>query len=756
MFTSRRHHRTKRHSPGRLALELLEDRQLPSTFLVLNTGDNGGVNPAVHAGTGTLRQAIVDANATPGPDTIQFQIASGPQTIKLAAGLPQIIVPVVVDGSTQPGFAGSPLIELDGSGAGNDVDGLVLAGGGSTVRDLAFGSFSQNGIAVTSNGNTLAGDHVGTDLAGTAALANAADGVAVFGTGNTIGGTAAGDGNLISGNARYGVDLVGGNNVVTGNRIGTDAGGTTALGNGGDAVIAYANGNTIGGDSPQAGNLISGNGGNGVDLVGSNNVVAGNRIGTDVNGTAALANVGDGVLIFSAGNTVGGPTPGAGNLLSGNARNGVEIAGATATGNQLQGNRIGTDLPGTGKLGNSGDGVLIFGTGNTVGGGPAGSNLISGNAANGVAVGGGQNVVAANLVGTDVTGTAALGNGGDGVAVFASGNTVGGTLPGGGNLISGNAGFGVSLAGDGHLVEANSIGTDLSGTAALGNGRDGVIVFGANDTVGGNVAGAGNLISANGANGVEITGANATAAVVQGNLIGTDATGTLPLGNGLAGVRLDAPNNTIGDSTPTGANTIAFNGQDGIRHFSGAGNVILENNVFSNGPLPLPAPPETPPLLPFAVPQFMIVVPHPGRSTLVQVLNAQTGQEMFEFTAFPGWHAGLAVAGADMNGDGVPDIIVVSTGQRHGGRVRIIDGRTGQQLAGPLGQFTAFPGVRGGVSVAVTDFDGDGFPDLVLSARVGTQQLTKVYSGRTGALLALSGTPRSRRHTRRRQAHPHR
>jgi hypothetical protein len=755
MSTSWGHPRTKPRTPRRRcrpALELLEDRQLPSTFVVLNTGDNGGVNPAPHAGTGTLRQAIVDANATSGPSTIQFQIGSGPQTIALAAGLPQLVVPVVLDGSTQPGFAGTPLVELDGSGAGAAVDGLVLAGGGSTVRDLAFGDFSGNGIAITSNGNTLVGDYVGTDLTGKVAHPNAADGVAVFGTGNTIGGTAAGAGSLISGNAHAGIDLVGGANVVTGNHVGTDVSGTAALGNGGDGVIAYGAGNTIGGDtgaSPSAGNLISANGANGIDLVGGNNLVAGNLVGTDVNGTAALGNAGDGVILFSAGNTVGGLTPGLGNVISGNAQNGAEIAGSAAMGNQLLGNHIGTDVGGAARLGNGGDGVRVFGSANTVGGTTAGAgNLISANGGAGVGLVGDQSAVQGNLIGTDASGTVALGNGGDGVAVFGAGGTVGG------NIISGNLGFGVSVVGGGNRIQGNSIGTDVTGTAALGNGRDGVSVFGANDTIGGTTAGAGNLISANGANGVEVSGANATAAVIQGNLIGTDTTGTAPLGNALAGVRLDAPENTVGDSTPAGQNTIAFNGQDGIVHVSGAGNVILGNNLFANGPSASPVSPPSTPVLPPTVPQFMIVVPQPGRSTLVRVLNAQTGQELFEFTAFPGWRVGLTVAGADLNGDGVPDVIVASSGPRHGGQVRVIDGRTGKQLAGRLGQFTAFPGLRGGVSIAVTDYDGDGFPDLALTARVGTTQVTRVYSGRTGVLLAQSGTRRAHR-ARHRQARAH-
>jgi titin len=749
----KRQHHGARNRPG---IEVLEDRCLLATFVVLNTGDNGGVNPAPHAGTGTLRQAIVDANATAGANTIQFQIGKGAQTIKLAAALPALTGTVVLDGTTQPGFAGVPLIALDGSAAGAKVDGLVLAGTGGTVKGLAVGGFSQNGIAVTGNGNTVAGDYLGTDVTGSHALPNGADGVAVFGTGNTVGGSTAAAGNLISGNAHCGVDLVGGNNVVLGNRIGTDATGTKALGNGGDGLIAYATGDTVGGSTPAAANLVSGNGGNGIDLVGGNDLVTGNRIGTDATGTKALGNAGDGVIVFSAGNTVGGPKAAAGNLISGNARHGVDVSGTAATGNTVEGNRVGTDTTGTLALGNGGDGVIVYASGNTVGGSAAGAgNLISGNAHNGVDLNGDQNVVTGNLIGTDVHGAAALGNGGDGVLVYSSANQIGDTTAGSGNVISGNQGYGIGLVGGSNVVEGDSVGTDLSGTVALGNGGDGVMVWGANNTVGGDVPGAGNLISANAGNGVELYGSGATGNLVQGNLIGTDTSGTSPLGNARDGILAATAGNTIGDSTTTGANTIAFNQGDGLVNSAGSGNTVLQNNVFSNGPQGLQAPPYPGPVLPATSPQILITVPHPAKDTLVQVFDAMAGQELFEFTAFPGWHSGLAVASADMNGDGVPDIVVVSTGRRHGGRVRIIDGSTGQQMDGPLGSFTAFTGVRGGVSISLTDFDGDGFPDLVLTARVGSVRVTKIYSGQTGALLAVSGLPPSRR-AHRRAARRHR
>jgi hypothetical protein len=368
---------------------------------------------------------------------------------------------------------------------------------------------------------------------------------------------------------------------------------------------------------------------------------------------------------------------------------------------------------------------------------------------------GDQNAVTGNLIGTDVHGAAAVGNGGDGVIIYSSGNQVGDTAAGSGNLISGNLGYGLGLVGGSNVIEGDSVGTDLTGTVALGNGGDGVMVWGANNTVGGDVPGAGNLISANAGNGVELYGGGATGNLVQGNLIGTDTSGTNPLGNTRDGILAATAGNTIGDSTTTGANTVAFNQGDGLVNSAGSGNTVLQNTIFSNGPQGLPAPPYTGPALPAATAQILITVPHPGKDTLVQVFDAMSGQELFEFTAFPGWRTGLVVASADMNGDGVPDIVVVSTGRRHGGRVRIIDGSTGQQMDGPLGSFTAFTGMRGGVSLTVNDVDNDGFPDLVLTARVGSRLVTKVYSGQTGALLAVSGLPAGRR-AHRRAARRHR
>src|SRR5687767_7665888 len=124
----------------RACCQALEGRRLLSTYTVVNVND---------AGAGSLRQAILDANANPGLDTIAFAIASGPQTIAPAgADLPPVTDPVVIDGTTQPGYAGKPLIEINGAGAGVIAHGLRLWADDSTVRGLVLNRFSLDGIVV--------------------------------------------------------------------------------------------------------------------------------------------------------------------------------------------------------------------------------------------------------------------------------------------------------------------------------------------------------------------------------------------------------------------------------------------------------------------------------------------------------------------------------------------------------------------------------------------------------------------------------
>jgi hypothetical protein len=198
-------------------------------FTVTNTADSGG---------GSLRQAILDANAGPGPHSIAFNIdGAGPHTIRVLSPLPTIVHPVALDGDTQPGASARPRIELDGSQAGPQASGIEIAAGYSTVRGLVINRFSQAGLRLTGQGsNVVTGCFLGADLAGNLALGNGTgllidDGSSL----NTIGGLLPKELNLISGNRDGGIALVGSNvvgNVLQGNVIGLNFTGDAPLPNG--------------------------------------------------------------------------------------------------------------------------------------------------------------------------------------------------------------------------------------------------------------------------------------------------------------------------------------------------------------------------------------------------------------------------------------------------------------------------------------------------------------------------------------------
>jgi hypothetical protein len=385
-----------------------------STFVVTNTGDSGA---------GSLRQAILDANAHLGADSIVFNIpGSGSHTISPSTALPTISDSVTIDGSTQPGFTGSPIIELDGSRAGANADGLRITAGNSVVSGLVINRFSSDGVELSvSGGNILQGSYIGTDVTGTVDLGNAFRGLNISSSNNIIGGTTAAARNVISGNDNTGISITAGTtgNLVQGNFIGTNAAGTGAIGNGTGVATEGQSGNsashTIGGTVPGARNIISGNQGPGISLGGtvSGHLVQGNFIGTDVTGTVAVGNVSDGVLIVfgSANNTIGGTAPGARNVISGNGANGVR---SDYHPNTMQGNFIGTQANGVNALGNGLNGVLI--------------NFFNDNAVGGSASGAGNTIAF---------------NGGAGVLVLGT------TSPVSSNAVFANAGLGIDLAGDG-------------------------------------------------------------------------------------------------------------------------------------------------------------------------------------------------------------------------------------------------------------------------------------------------------------------
>ena len=321
---------------------------------VTTTGDSG---------YGSLRQSILDVDDTVGTSVIQFRIgtAGSQQTISPGTALPAITSPVILDGWSQggAGYTGVPLIVIDGSERGNGTVGFDLEPGsdGSTIRGFVINDFTNAGISIATTDNTIEGCYIGTNAAGTAIGSRQMSyGVVVTAGNNTIGGTSAGTGNVISGSTADGVEITGSGVtgiLVAGNLIGTSADGETALGNRDDdiGIEDGAMGNTIGGLTTKpgtgAGNLLSGSiFGDGINVEGGgSNLVEGNLIGTDLAGTTAFSNTYDGIrLQSSSGDTIGGTAAGAGNVISGNGQFNLWLNDASDE--TVQGNLIGTDITG--------------------------------------------------------------------------------------------------------------------------------------------------------------------------------------------------------------------------------------------------------------------------------------------------------------------------------------------------------------------------------------------------------------------------
>jgi hypothetical protein len=376
-----------------------------------DTGDGVCSDPD---GFCTMRAAIQQANASAGTNAIVFDIpAAGPHTITPGSALPTITGPVTMDGTTQPGFAGTPIIELNGSSVPPGTNGLLITAGSSTVRGLVINRFPGSGDAIefqTNGGNTVEGNFIGTDLSGNVVLPNGGNGVFINGPPNNIvGGTAVASRNVISGNGRSGVLITGSGstgNFVQGNFIGTNAAGAADLGNGISGVEVQVQAvATIGGTVPGARNVISGNNNHGISFgATSGNLVQGNLIGTDVSGTIDLGNSQMGVQVTtaSANNTFGGTTPEARNIVSGNDIHGFQIRQTGTNGNLVQGNFIGTQIDGTSPLGNSGAGVLVevLASNNSIGGTASGAgNVIAFNGDDGVTISSGTgNAVLSNSI----------------------------------------------------------------------------------------------------------------------------------------------------------------------------------------------------------------------------------------------------------------------------------------------------------------------------------------------------------------------
>jgi len=318
-----------------------------ATFTVTNTNDSGG---------GSLRQAILDANTAAGPDTIDFNIpGTGPFQILPLSILPPLAGGTTLDATTQPGYAGTPLIEISTfSGAGLRMTGT----GGNTIRGVCVNDFSA-GIQIESDDNHVEGCFLGTNVTGTIAVPNGVGIVLTSGVaGNVIGGSAAAARNLISGNTTGIQSTGGGATTIQGNFIGTSITGNSPIPNARGIGLTSTTGFVIGGANPGEGNVISGNTGEGVFVInGSGCKIQGNRIGTNVAGTEQLSNQWGVYATVHTGLLIGGDfDAGEGNLISGNQMDGAYIStdGAVVTGNT-----IGTDPGATEPLGNGRAGIYL-------------------------------------------------------------------------------------------------------------------------------------------------------------------------------------------------------------------------------------------------------------------------------------------------------------------------------------------------------------------------------------------------------------
>ena len=312
------------------------DEDGPATYVVTNTADSG---------PGSLRQAILDSNAHPFTNTIDFDITGG--TIILPAVAP------AADHQPRDHRRHHPA-RLRRHAAGPDhrpvgrrgATGLDIEAPGTTVKGLIIDGFNI-GLELGAGDTTIEGNWVGLDMTLTLNIGNTTAGVDIpaGSIGSTIGGTASDDGNVLSENVGPGITVAGDDNSLWGNFIGTDPTGFLAFGNSVGVDLSGA-GNSIGGSASGEGNLISGNDGDGIDILGltaTGNTIQGNVIGLDDSQSDTIGNSGEGIYISNqaSGNLIGGIAAGAGNMVNNDSGVGIDLEDG-ATSNTIEGNTITT------------------------------------------------------------------------------------------------------------------------------------------------------------------------------------------------------------------------------------------------------------------------------------------------------------------------------------------------------------------------------------------------------------------------------
>lgn len=454
-------------------------------FTVSNTNDSG---------IGSLRQALNDANTTPGTHSIVFNIPLTDVNYNASQGVwkitPLSTLPIImrsnltIDGSTQTLNQGNtnnygPELLLDGNHLpGADFAFNLYNVSGVLIKGFIIGRFT---IGISINGtncfnNSIKGNYIGCNYNASDTLSNN-NGIEILGAhDNFIGGSTTEERNIVSGNRHVGIRIANAkNNIIKGNYVGLNRLGNAALLNyDGISIEGTSKYNIIGGYTANERNYISGNDAYGIPVFGTGcnyNRIIGNYVGTDITGSIAIPNT-YGVLFDDGAsfNVVGGYEPGAGNLLSGNSGYGVFLYNPGTQQDSVIGNLIGTDKNGTAALPN-GNGVVIDG--------PTfkhfiDSNVISGNLQNGIVLhlaGTDNNVMIRNKIGTDIGGTQPIGNGLDGVRLGEGPryNKVG--LSGKGNIIAYNGGNGITV------MTAAELYNTFSENSIWGNAKIGIDLY---------------------------------------------------------------------------------------------------------------------------------------------------------------------------------------------------------------------------------------------------------------------------------------
>lgn len=603
--------------------------------VTIGFADLGGGNIGVHANYVVNNgKAGIEVAGSGTAEMIGNRIGVAPDSTGVSTAMPNGDEGILLSGS------GSNTIGRLNAGAIDLTLANVVSGNADNGVSVPGGAMGPTQTKADSTVNLIQGNLIGTGLAGNSAVPNGTDeNTPGASNGLAITSTAFVDviTNVIAGNVNSGLYFFGSGVVeARGNRIGLSRDGTLALANGRHGVYippggtgslllgaaGVANANVIAGNGDGDGQAPNGDEGDGVHLEGGiTNTLTNNLIGLGPAGTTAFPNARHGLFLRTA---AGATTTVTDSTISGNTDDGAQLRSGQIL---LQNNRIGTTVTGNTALGNGGDGVEINDT--TLPGLRQGMSVldstISGNLGTGVRVvqGGGNAageaddiLIQGNSIGLGSNGTASLGNGvagpnpntSHGVHVEAGveGKVhIGGAAAGEGNLISGNSGWGVryessaySTLGENNqpVIYNNTIGTSAGGLSGLGNGGGGVFLntgdllpvdLGVDGATVGRVGGApANVISGNGGPGVRV--ADASAATIVGNLIGTSPDGTAAqqggasLGNGNSGVQVDAAFSgplTIGGASDDVRNVIAGSGAFGIDS-NGTGNVLIQNNLL--------------------------------------------------------------------------------------------------------------------------------------------------------------------------------